>query len=153
VSVRRREDLGQAQADEHARRHRRLGHDPRHDRAVGDAEIADAVDPEPAVDHGPVVTAHPAGTGRVEVGRRPVPDEVGELWVRDGVAPATLTLPVPGAAALSVAPFDRPAGHHATTASTATHRYAGYATTYRPDAALWCTQDGPALRCSRRVPH
>jgi Tannase and feruloyl esterase len=73
-------------------------------------------------------------------------------WVRDGVAPATLTLPVPDAAALSVAPFDptRPAPRN--DGLNSNYRYAGYASTYRPDAALWCTQDGPTLRCDRRGP-
>ena len=77
-------------------------------------------------------------------------------WVRDGVAPATLTLPVTGSpelSSLSVAAFDptRPAPHN--DGLNSNYRYVGYASTYRPNAALWCTQDGPTLRCTRRSPH
>ena len=77
-------------------------------------------------------------------------------WVRDGVAPATLTLPVTGSpelSSLSVAAFDptRPAPHN--DGLNSNYRYVGYASTYRPNVALWCTQDGPTLRCTRRAPH
>ena len=76
-------------------------------------------------------------------------------WVRDGVAPATLTLPVTAQSTgtplsnLSVAPFDptRPAPRNHGLNSD--YHYVGYASTYRPNAALWCSQDGPTLRCGR----
>jgi feruloyl esterase len=74
-------------------------------------------------------------------------------WVRDGVAPATLTLPVTGSSlsSVAVAPVDptRPAPRN--NGLNSNYRYAGYATTYRPDAALWCDQEGPTLRCTRRA--
>ncbi|UQU62800.1 tannase/feruloyl esterase family alpha/beta hydrolase [Couchioplanes caeruleus] len=75
-------------------------------------------------------------------------------WVRDGIAPGTLTLPVTAGstgrppAHLSVRPFD-PAGRAPhNNGLNSDYHYVGYATTYRPGAALWCRQDGPALRCT-----
>jgi hypothetical protein len=76
-------------------------------------------------------------------------------WVRDGVVPATLTLPVTAQTtgrpltSLLVAPFDvtRPAPRN--NGLNSNYQYAGYASTYRPDAALWCHQDGPTLKCTR----
>jgi hypothetical protein len=79
-------------------------------------------------------------------------------WVRDGVAPATLTLPVTAQStgrplrSLSVAPFNptRPAPRN--NGLNSNYHYVGYASTYRPGAALWCRQDGPTLRCTRHRP-
>jgi hypothetical protein len=58
--------------------------------------------------------------------------------------------PLPGTQTnLSIAPLDpsRPAPRNAGLNSN--YHYIGYASTYRPDAALWCHQDGPTLRCGR----
>jgi Tannase and feruloyl esterase len=76
-------------------------------------------------------------------------------WVRDGVAPGTLTLPVTAQTtgnrltSLSVAPFDPTRPAPANNGLNSNYRYAGYGVTYRPDAALWCRQEGPTLRCHR----
>jgi hypothetical protein len=79
-------------------------------------------------------------------------------WVRDGVSPGTLDLPVTAQSTgnpltnLAVAPFDptRPAPRN--DGLNSNYRYVGYESTYRPDAALWCRQDGPTLRCTRHQP-
>jgi hypothetical protein len=76
-------------------------------------------------------------------------------WVRDGVAPGTLTLPVTAQTtgrpltSLRVAPFDatRPAPHN--NGLNSNYNYVGYASTYSPGTALWCRQDGLTLRCTR----
>jgi hypothetical protein len=76
-------------------------------------------------------------------------------WVRDGVAPGTLTLPVTAQSTgnrltdLPVAPFDPTGAAPRNDGLNSNYRYVGYASTYRPDAALWCYQDGPTLRCGR----
>jgi hypothetical protein len=76
-------------------------------------------------------------------------------WVRDGVAPATLTLPVTAQSTarplktLSVPPFDASQQAPRNNGLNSNYHYVGYARTYRPDAALWCWQDGPTLRCTR----
>ena len=76
-------------------------------------------------------------------------------WVRDGVAPATLTLPVTAQTtgrpltSLPVAPFDPTRPAPANHGLNSNYHYVGYAGTYRPDAALWCHQDGPTLKCTR----
>jgi feruloyl esterase len=73
-------------------------------------------------------------------------------WVRDGVQPGTLSLPVVAGSPLSnlvVPPFDptRAAPHN--DGLNSNYHYVGYADTYRRDAALWCRQEGPTLRCTR----
>jgi hypothetical protein len=79
-------------------------------------------------------------------------------WVHDGVAPGTLTLPVTAQStgrrltSLTVAPFDPTRAAPRNNGLNSNYHYVGYATTYRPDAALWCRQDGPALRCTRHRP-
>jgi len=80
-------------------------------------------------------------------------------WVRDGAPPATLNLPVTAQStgtpltSLPVSPFDptRPAPRN--DGLNSNYHYVGYASTYRPDAALWCHQDGPTLRCTRHRPN
>jgi hypothetical protein len=77
-------------------------------------------------------------------------------WVRDGVPPGTLTLPVTAQSTgthlrtLSVAPFNPTTPAPSNRGLNSNYRYIGYDTTYRPGAALWCQQDGPTLRCTRR---
>ncbi|MCU7724974.1 tannase/feruloyl esterase family alpha/beta hydrolase [Actinoplanes sp. KI2] len=63
-------------------------------------------------------------------------------WVRDGVPPGAVT-------SQAVLPFDptRPAPRN--DGLNSNYHFIGYASTYRTDAALWCRQDGPALRCTR----
>jgi feruloyl esterase len=79
-------------------------------------------------------------------------------WVRDGVAPGTLDLPVTAQSTgahldrLAVAPFDPGRAVPDNDGLNSRYRYVGYAETYRPDAALWCAQDGPTLRCTRHRP-
>jgi feruloyl esterase len=79
-------------------------------------------------------------------------------WVRDGVAPGTLDLPVTAQSTgepldrLAVAPFDPTRAAPRNDGLNSRYRYVGYAETYRPGAALWCTQDGPTLRCTRQRP-
>jgi feruloyl esterase len=76
-------------------------------------------------------------------------------WVRDGVAPRALTLPVTAQStgrhlsSLSVAPFNPTRSAPRNHGLNSNYRYVGYSSTYRPDAALWCHQDGPTLRCTR----
>ena len=76
-------------------------------------------------------------------------------WVRDGVAPARLTLPVTAQStgtpliSLSVTPFDPTSPAPRNQGLNSNYHYVGYTSTYRPDAALWCRQDGPTLRCGR----
>src|SRR5919108_2109431 len=71
--------LGQAQADEHAGRHRRHGHDARHDGAVGDPEVVDAVDAQLGVRHRLVVLARPTGPGGAWPGATPAPRRASSL--------------------------------------------------------------------------
>jgi hypothetical protein len=72
--------------------------------------------------------------------------------------PGTLTLPVTAQStgrrltSLAVAPFDPTRAAARNNGVNSNYHYVGYATTYRPDAALWCRQDGPALRCTRHRP-
>jgi hypothetical protein len=77
-------------------------------------------------------------------------------WVARGVAPATLSLPVTaptgGSAptSLSVAPTDPTQPGPDNDGLNSNYRYTVADQIYRPDNALWCTQDGAALRCGRR---
>jgi putative intracellular protease/amidase len=52
--------IGEAEADEHAGGHRWDCDDARHDRAVRNAEVLDAVHAQVGVDDGAIVFAHPA---------------------------------------------------------------------------------------------
>ena len=77
-------------------------------------------------------------------------------WVRDGVAPGTLALPVTAQSSghhlssLPVRPFDPTRAAPRNAGLNSNYHYVGYASTYRPGTALWCHQDGPTLRCHRR---
>jgi feruloyl esterase len=77
-------------------------------------------------------------------------------WVTDGVAPGTLTFPVTaqttgtGLQSLSVVPFNPTVPAPRNNGLNSGYDYIGRASTYRPDAALWCRQDGPTMRCSRK---
>jgi feruloyl esterase len=66
-------------------------------------------------------------------------------WVRDGIPPGAVT-------SQAVLPFDptRPAPRN--DGLNSNYHFVGYASTYRPDAAQWCRQEGPALRCARHAP-
>jgi hypothetical protein len=48
-------------------------------------------------------------------------------------------------------PFDPTGAAPCNDGLNSNYRYLGDAT-YRPSAALWCIQDGPTLRCTRRSP-
>ncbi len=77
-------------------------------------------------------------------------------WVEERQAPATLTLPVTSSSggtppsSLSVAPTDPTRPAPAGNGLNSHYRYVARAAVYRPGNALWCVQDGPRLRCTRR---
>ena len=77
-------------------------------------------------------------------------------WVTDGQAPGTLTFPVTaqttgsGLKSLSVTPFNPTLPAPKNNGLNSGYHYVGLASTYRPNGALWCRQDGPTLRCSRK---
>jgi hypothetical protein len=74
-------------------------------------------------------------------------------WVEQSAAPTTLSLPVTapaGRTAVSVAPTDPTLAAPVNSGLNSNYHYAAQSQIFRPGNALWCTQDGPALRCSRR---
>jgi hypothetical protein len=78
-------------------------------------------------------------------------------WVRDGVAPATLTLPITHKSSgapldsLTVAPFNPLAPAPRNHGLNSNYRYIARRSQYRPGHELWCEQKGRRLECRRRA--
>jgi len=72
------EELGRFLTDDHTGRHCIAGGDARHDRAVGYAQIVDAVNLEPAVDHRHFIAAHLCGAVRMQISCRRISHEAFE---------------------------------------------------------------------------